>query len=178
MDLREIIKASVIQSGMTEAGFVEISDLQFYPEIRKICQENTCRNYGKTWACPPGIGTLEQCWERVNQYSIMLLFSKKFQLEDSFDLEGMTAGHAAFKKTVDQMADQVKQLTGGCLILSNEGCGRCKSCTYPDAPCRFPEKLYPSLEGFGFIVSELAAKAGIRYNNGSNTVTYFGAVFF
>ena len=90
----------------------------------------------------------------------------------------MTAGHAAFKKTVDQMADQVKQLTGGCLILSNEGCGRCKSCTYPDAPCRFPEKLYPSLEGFGFIVSELAAKAGIRYNNGSNTVTYFGAVFF
>ena len=133
MDLRDKIKASVIQSGITEAGFVEISDLRFYPEIRKICRENTCRNYGKTWACPPGIGTLEQCRTRVNGYTGMILFSRKFQLEDSFDFEGMTAGHTAFKKTVDRMAEDLKQLTKDCLILSNEGCGRCGTCTYPTA---------------------------------------------
>jgi len=35
-----------------------------------------------------------------------------------------------------------------------------------------------SLEGYGFIVSELAESAGIRYHNGANTVTYFGALCF
>jgi len=49
------------------------------------------------------------------------------------------------------------------LLLSNEGCIRCKSCTYPDAPCRFPDKLYPSLEGYGILVTELAKKAGLNF---------------
>ena len=35
-----------------------------------------------------------------------------------------------------------------------------------------------SLEGYGFIVNELATEAGIRYNNGANTVTYFGALLY
>ena len=64
------------------------------------------------------------------------------------------------------------------LLLSNEGCGRCARCTYPDAPCRFPELLHHSLEGYGWIVKELADAAGIRYHNGPNTVTYFGALLF
>ena len=82
------------------------------------------------------------------------------------------------KDTVDRLADRIKPNFPEALILSNEGCGRCKTCTYPDAPCRFPDKLYPSIEGFGFIVSELARQAGIRYNNGPDTVTFFGAVLF
>ena len=83
-----------------------------------------------------------------------------------------------FKVTVDRFAEAVKEHMDDALILSNEGCGRCKDCTYPDAPCRFPDKLYPSIEGFGFIVSELAQQAGIKYNNGPNTVTFFGAVLY
>jgi hypothetical protein len=83
-----------------------------------------------------------------------------------------------FKQTVDRFAEAIKPLVSNGLILSNEGCGRCKVCTYPDAPCRFPDKLYPSIEGFGFIVSELANQAGIKYNNGPNTVTFFGAVVY
>ena len=63
-------------------------------------------------------------------------------------------------------------------ILSNESCGRCAECTYPDAPCRFPEELYHSIEGYGLNVSELAGQAGIRYMNGPSTVTFFGAVLY
>ena len=66
----------------------------------------------------------------------------------------------------------------GLLILSNESCRRCEHCTWPDAPCRFPEDLQPSIEGFGFIVSELAQQAGIPYLNGKNSVTFFGAVLY
>ena len=35
-----------------------------------------------------------------------------------------------------------------------------------------------SLETYGIAVSELAALAGMNYINGSDTVTYFGAVLY
>ena len=108
----------------------------------------------------------------------MFLFSQKFDLEDSFDFESMENGMKTFKLTVDHFAEAVKRQMCDILILSNEGCGRCNVCTYPDSPCRFPDKLYPSIEGFGFIVRELAQQAGIKYNNGPNTVTFFGAALF
>ena len=63
-------------------------------------------------------------------------------------------------------------------VLSTEACTRCAHCTYPDAPCRFPERLHHALEGYGFLVHELAQAAGIRYNGGKGTVTFFGALLF
>jgi hypothetical protein len=35
-----------------------------------------------------------------------------------------------------------------------------------------------SLEAYGIFVAKLAEKAGMKYINGVNTVTYFGAVLF
>lgn len=178
MNIENLLKEAATNSGFTEYGLIKTKDLRFYPEIRQICEGNSCRNYGRSWACPPAVGSLEECLQKVLQYENMLLFSQKFELEDSFDFEGMTNGLHSFKSTVDRFADHVRPVINDVLILSNEGCGRCKDCTYPDAPCRFPDRLYPSLEGFCFIVSELAGQAGIRYNNGPDTVTFFGAVLF
>ena len=45
-------------------------------------------------------------------------------------------------------------------------------------PCRHPELAMPSLETYGINVSELAASSGMKYINGQNTVTYFGALLF
>lgn len=178
MDIATILSNAAALSGCTQSGLIRTSELNFYPEIRRICEGNSCRGYGKTWACPPAVGTLEECKEQVLNRENMLLFSQKFELEDSFDFEGMQQGMIDFKATVDKLAQVVKPLIPNVLILSNEGCGRCNTCTYPHAPCRFPDQLYPSIEGFGFIVSELARQAGIKYNNGPNTVTFFGAVLF
>lgn len=178
MDMIAILSEAAAESGCTQWGPIKTTDLNFYPEIRRICEGNSCRGYGRTWACPPAVGTLEECKARTLKYRNFFLFSQKFQLEDSFDFEGMEQGMRDFKDTVDHLADRIKPNFPEALILSNEGCGRCKTCTYPDAPCRFPDKLYPSIEGFGFIVSELARQAGIRYNNGPDTVTFFGAVLF
>ena len=178
MDVIPALRKAAAGSGLTEWGLIKTTALRFYPQIRQICEGNSCRGYGKTWACPPAVGTLEECTNRVLQYENMLLFSQKFELEDSFDFESMENGMKTFKVTVDRFAEAVKEHMDDALILSNEGCGRCRDCTYPDAPCRFPDKLYPSIEGFGFIVSELAQQAGIKYNNGPNTVTFFGAVLY
>ncbi len=68
----------------------------------RICEGNTCRNYATSWACPPAIGTIEECRVRVNQYDKMMVFTKAYHLEDSFDFEGMIDGMRHFKQLVDR----------------------------------------------------------------------------
>lgn len=172
------IKQAIESCGFWETGYVDISSLVFYPEIRRLCEGNSCRNYGTSWACPPAVGTIEACRERISKYDTMLLFSKKYDLEDSFDFDAMADGWQDFKNITEQFHRSLKLLLPDYLLLSNEGCGKCTKCTYPDEACRFPDLLTHSLEGYGFLVSELTAQAGIHYHNGPNTVTYYGALLF
>lgn len=178
MNILAKIEKTAEESSFFESGYLEISSLKYYNEVRTICQGNLCRNYATSWACPPAIGTLTECKERIDSYDKMLLLSKKYELEDSFDFEGMIKALKDFKLTMDMFQQKIESILSDYMLLSNEGCGRCSECTYPDAPCRFPRLLHHSLEGYGFIVNELAMEAGVRYNNGPNTVTYFGALLF
>ena len=169
-DLKEI--------GISQYGVISPAKIVFDDEIRTMCEKNICRLYGKTWACPPAVGTVSQCRERCLQYKNALVFNSIYPLEDSFDYDGMRRWHAQFKKLCDRLYEIVRLRCTSFLLLSNEGCSRCQVCTYPTAACRMPDKLFPSLEGFGIQVAKLAASAGIHYINGTNTVTYFGMLLY
>lgn len=164
------------RAGVTQYGIIDTRDIHFSQEVRHMCEVNTCRQYGKTWCCPPALGTVEECQARICQYDRMLVFNVKYDLEDSFDFEGMQEGMARFKETCREIDAAFKPLIERYLMVANEGCGLCKQCTYPNAPCRFPDKAHGSLEGYGIFVNELAGTAGINYINGANTVTYFGGL--
>jgi len=179
MDIRQEIKQNMEALGIYECGFVNASEISVSPLVRTLCEKNACGAYGKTWACPPGVGTIEECLERLHSKTTAFVFSTRHELEDSYDFEGMTEG----KRVHDAMVPGVvaffkSRVKGPLLVLSTEGCRRCKTCTYPDAPCRFPESLQPSIESYGVEVNVLAQKAGIRYHNGKNTVTYHSAILF
>ena len=173
--IEKLSDAEIRALGITVFGWIRTADIVFSMEVRALCAGNLCRNYKKTWACPPAVGSPEKCRADCLRYDRALVFSAVYPLEDSFDYDGMTAGHRRFKEVCDAL---YAHLAPPFLLLSNEGCRRCAACTYPDAPCRFPEMLFPSVEGYGILVSELAKSAGIRYTNGANTVTYFGMVCF
>ena len=166
------------RAGVFQHGIIDPRDVEFSPDIRKICEDNVCREYGKTWACPPAVGTVVECRERAQSYDHMLVFSGKFELEDSFDFDGMIASMKAFKAIARQLDEEVRPLLSNYLILSNEGCGTCKTCTYPDNPCRFPDRVHGAIEGYGITVSNIAKAAGMNYTNGAGTITYFGALLF
>lgn len=166
------------ETGISGYGIIPPSEIVFEQEIRKICENNLCRQYGKSWACPPAVGTLEECKAGCLQFDTAMVFNAVYPLTDCFDFEGMMEGHAAFKQLCDRLYLAAQKRLNHFLILSNEGCNRCKTCTYPESACRMPEMLFPSLEGFGINVTSLAARAGIRYNNGENTVTYFGMLLY
>lgn len=174
----EITKEEFQDIGIHQWGIIAPADIEFREDIRSICEGNTCRRYGTTWACPPAVGTVAVCKERCLNYQKAMVFNAVYHLEDSFDYEGMMAGHREFKKLCDRLYKLVKEHHPELLLLSNESCIRCETCTYPDAPCRMPQLLFPSLEGYGIHVMNLAQKAGIGYKNGQNTVTYFGMVLY
>ena len=159
-------------------GMIETSKIPFYREIREICEGNACRSYGTTWACPPATGTFEECRYRCMEFEKAVVFNGKFALQDSLDVEGMQRGHRRFKELCDQVYQALKTDYPDHLLLSNEGCIRCENCTWPDAPCRMPDRLFPSIEGFGIQVAELAQEAGVDYYEGNRSVLYFGMFLY
>ena len=56
--MNRFVEAAVMEAGFTECGSLSPRELRFHSEVRKICEGNSCRNYGASWACPPAVGTL------------------------------------------------------------------------------------------------------------------------
>ena len=123
------------------------------------------------------IGEINELMAVIRTYTHALVYQTVSPLEDSFDIEGMQAAKKDFSKLVQKMK---KAFPGKeTLHLGAGGCGVCEVCSKREnMPCRHPDLAVASLEGYGVYVSKLAASAGMKYINGQNTVTYFGAVFF
>ena len=145
-----------------------------------MCRANRCGVYGKCWMCPPDIGDIEILMPRVREYSHALVYQTVSMLEDSYDFEGMVAA----KKRSYPLARQMRRLFTGetfsrVLHLGAGGCDICGKCAKQSGElCRFPDMAMSSLEAYGINVSKLAESSGMKYINGQNTVTYFGAVLF
>ncbi|MBE6038438.1 MAG: DUF2284 domain-containing protein [Anaerofustis stercorihominis] len=176
--MENILREKAAAAGIFECGTVKTTQLNFREDIRNICAGESCGQYGRCWACPPAVGTLEECKERCLRYENMLVFTGKYDMDGPFDFAGWKTSMKDFKKLVWRFDEEIKDMFSDYMLFWNEGCGICKECTYPDSECRFPDKMHHALEGYGLWVSELASLAGIKYNNGENTVTYFGALLY
>ncbi len=175
-----------ISCGANNCARVMVSDIILDPGLRQNCEMNYCGEYGRTWVCPPHCGAIDECIQKVRAYSQAIVVQTIRPLEDSYDFEGMEEAaeqfDAVFLKAVKTIRQYIKPLADGgfppMLCLSAGGCHRCETCTVGgQKPCRYPDEAFASLESHGIFVSDLAAKAGLNYINGQNTVTYFGAVF-
>ena len=162
------------ESGFSHMAPLRVDTIELRTEVREACAKNTCKMYDKSWSCPPGCGSLEECGARIAAYKEGIILQSTIELEDSFDIEGMQELGERHKKAVDAFTAELKRRDPGALILGTGACTRCKKCTYPDAPCRFPDELQSSMEGYGMVVSEVCRKNNIPYNYGKNTLTYGG----
>lgn len=172
--LLETIKAM----GFDNVSEVAVSEIAFEPSLIDLCKMNHCGNYGRCYTCPPHVGKTEALIKTAKSYHKAIVFQKIYQLEDSFDFEGMESSHKDFNtlaQTVNQFCYENLQ---NFQVFGAGGCKICKECgVVQGVPCRFPQKAIPSLESYSIQVSKLAELAGIKYINGQNSVTYFGAIF-
>ena len=172
------IKAFVLEQGADGAGWIKTEKLPIDFALRAACEENVCGSLGKTYACPPLAGTVEEVAARARGYEDFLLFQTIGQLEDSFDVEGMALAGEKHKVLTRAIHDALYKDMPGLLMLSAGGCDLCADCTAAEnEPCRCPERVIPSMSAYCIQVSKAAALAGMKYNNGVNTVTYFGGIF-
>jgi predicted metal-binding protein len=163
-----------LQGKAHEYAVISTTAIVFSEELRRACEVNTCGNYNTNWTCPPAIGTVSRQRERITAFQRAFVFTTKYDLEDSFDYEGMMkAGEIHNSLT----AGMQEKFGGANPVFGAGGCRICKPCAYPK-PCPFPRRAVSSIEASGINVTELSRAAGIKYNNGPNTVTYFSMILF
>lgn len=175
----ETLIALALQSGAKKAAIIRGCDVVLSSSFRDICAGNGCGLYGRCWMCPPDIGKIDELMARVRTFEHALLYQTIHGIEDSFDIEGMTAAGAAHAQVSQRLNNAVKPLLTGSLHLSCGGCRLCPRCAKMDSlPCRMPDKALPPMEGYGIDVYQTARPTDLKYINGQNTVTYFGIVLF
>ena len=177
-DLFDSLIKTVSDLGAYKAAVIPTSAVETDISFRALCEKNTCGNFGRNWACPPDAGDIEKLIADLYSYGNMLVYQSVGKLEDSFDVDGMALAaekHAALTRAVREKVGPLG--FSRTLFLGAGGCRVCRVCAKKtDESCRHPDKATPSLEAYGVNVSKLAPAAGMKYINGQNTVTYFGAV--
>jgi predicted metal-binding protein len=167
------ISEAAASSGVPVHEWAEIKAgaLTFLPQLLDYCKANTCGKYNKSWACPPACGSVEEQREKILRYGKILVFTTKHELDDPFDHEGMAQG----REQHSLLAAELRKRFDGAPVYSAGACPVCRTCAFP-SPCPFPEKMAGSIEAAGIDVTELSRTAGIAYNSGPNTVTYFSII--
>ena len=169
--MQELVERA-LAFGFSHAALLDAETLTLREEVRDMCAADKCRSYGKSWMCPPACGALEVNRERLLRYRQGLIVQTTGQLEDDYDIETMQETGQLQQKRFHAFADVLRAEYPGLLALSSGTCTLCEACTYPDAPCRVPEKAVPSMEAFGLWVSDVCVKNGLGYNYGPQTITY------
>ena len=164
--------------GFTAAAPVNMSALTPLEEVRAMCEADRCGRYGRSWACPPGCGTLEHTRARIEMYSEGILVQSTAELAEECDYQGIMRLTEEHKRRFADFARQARLVYPDCLPLTAGTCMLCRTCTYPDRPCRYPNRRLSSMEAYGLFVSDVCTKSGLSYNYGPRTLTFTSCVLY
>lgn len=153
-------------------------ELEFSGRIRWIC-EHECPMYGHTWACPPGVGSVESCKARCLGYRNCLMISTVAEVEDIGNIDQTLATRGDHEDVTNQVRDIMRQLGVDPYVLSTEACTICEHCAYAEGkPCRFPDRMHPCVESHGINIIPVLEKCGIDFQYGENVVTWVSLLFY
>ena len=180
MDAKTELIEAALGCGAKKAAVIGQDSVVLSEEFRAICEKNQCGRYGACWQCPPDCGGIDLLMEKVRSFPFMLIYQSVTTIEDSFDIEGMQAAgeaHSLLCQRVRKAACEILKHPFFC--LGSGGCHLCDQCTRSEGdPCRHPNEAMISMESCGIDVYNTVKGTDLKYINGTNTVTYFGAVLF
>ena len=170
------LTALAIEAGLTYAAPLAMDSLEFREEVRSMCAEDRCKSYGRSWSCPPAVGSVERAKERAEAYHRGIIVQTAGTLAGSFDMDGTAAIMQRHRKNFDTLVRQIRQFYPDCLPMGAGTCMLCRSCTYPGRPCRHPGRMISSMEAYGLLVSDAAVRSGLKYNYGENTMCFTSCI--
>jgi len=175
---RELLEEKLSELPLYIYDHIDPKELEFNDRIRWIC-ENECPMYGKSWACPPGVGTVPICREKCLSYKNCLLISTIVEVNDIADMEETLATRPEHEAVTSQVRDIMRQLGADPYVLSTEACTLCERCAILDGEkCRFPEKMHPCVESHGINVVPVLENLGLEFQFGANVVTWVSLLFY
>ena len=147
-------------------------------KFRKLCEQNKCGTYNKSWTCPPAVGNVEDCVKKLEDYNDAVIITNTFKnlnMEDLDGLKKMMKSHQDLCRDVKKMFQDegFDELT-----LTDGACTYCKECTYPDKSCKHPDKKVPSVSGFGIDMGEYIPTTGLTFEFKNDEATLYGLVLF
>ena len=175
---RELLEEKLAELPLYIYDFLDPKELEFSSRIRWIC-ENECPMYGKSWACPPGVGTVDACKGKCLSFENCLLISTIVEVRDITDIHETLATRPDHEAVTNEVRDIMRQLGTDPYILSTEACALCDRCAILDGqPCRFPEKMHPCVESHGINVVPVLENRGLEFQFGANVVTWVSLLFY
>ena len=175
---RELLEEKLAELPLYIYDFLDPKELEFSSRIRWIC-ENECPMYGKSWACPPGVGTVDACKGKCLSFENCLLISTIVEVRDITDIHETLATRPDHEAVTNDVRDILRELGVEPYVLSTEACALCDRCAILDgAPCRFPEKMHPCVESHGINVVPMLESRGLEFQFGANVVTWVSLLFY
>ena len=139
----------ISQYPIFEYRILDTKDITIQERVRTICQEE-CERYDSTWACPPAVGTLQECEKKIKSYPQAVFFSSVAEVSDIMNMEEMLSTRRAHEDLTTEVGK----------------------------PCRYPDRMHPCLESHGVVVNEIVERESMEYNLGGNTILWFSMVLF
>ena len=175
---RELLENQLAEYPLFAYGFVDPKTLDFTQRVRYICQSE-CPMYGKSWACPPAVGSVEECKAKCMNFTDCLMIATITEVADIANLEETLATRGDHEALTNEIAALLRQQGIAPYILSTEACAECERCAYLDGqPCRFPERMHPCVESHGINVVPAMEQLGIPFISGENLVTWVSLLLF
>lgn len=172
------LEAELSQLPLYIYHFLKPEELEFAQRIRWIC-ENECPMYGKSWACPPGVGSVESCKAKCLDYDNALLISTITEVKDIANIDETLATRPEHEAITNQVGQLLRAQGVEPYILSTESCAECSRCAFLDGqPCRKPERMHPCVESHGINLLPLIEQLGLTFQYGENVVTWFSLLLY
>ena len=111
----------ISQYPIFEYRILDTKDITIQERVRTICQEE-CERYDSTWACPPAVGTLEECEKKIKSFPQAVFFSSVAEVSDIMNMEEMLStrhAHESHGVVVNEIVEResMEYNLGGNTIL-------------------------------------------------------------
>ena len=177
-NFQETIEAEILELPLMQYEWCTPNELTFKGEVREICRLE-CPMYGKSWSCPPAVGTVEECKNRCMEYKGMFLFTTIAEVSDIANMKETLETRYEHEEITRKIGTIFKNQGAEILLLSSESCAICDSCAYcAGEACHHPEYMIPCIESQGILVTELAEKYEIPFLDSLTTVQWFGLILY
>ena len=135
--------------------------------------------YGKSWACPPGVGEVDACKAKCQSYENCLVIGTITEVRDIASLQETLSTRQEHEALTNQVRQFFREQGVEPYILSTEACAVCERCAFLDGlPCRLPGKMHPCVESHGINIIPTLEENGLEFQYGGNIVTWYSLFFF